>query len=102
MKLVRADRPQTKNNYHLLIIEETKYQFIGLRVLCDVYADDYYYSAMDAPLFGEDTESVDVLSYLNKFQSTNYVVTELDDSEVEESTLEIYCKLKNDFEDEHS
>lgn len=98
VRLVRAQRPQTRNNFHMLIVKETENQFQGLKVSFDAFAEDYGYMAINVPIFGGDTETCEVLSYLNKLHCTDYVVAEVEESEIEDETLEMFRNL----EEKHS
>jgi hypothetical protein len=94
VKLLRAERPQTKREYYLLVAEETEKQFVGIRVKRMATLSDWYYFAAGKNWFGVEADAVAGPSHLNKFHCTNYTVTEVDESKVKPSTVEEFRRLK--------
>lgn len=96
LKLVRANRPQTKNNYHLIVVEENDKQFIGMKVTPIFNSDkNHTYVGLDNPVFGENTESCAIPCYLNKHQCTDYMVTELENKELHKDDHKILDKIRD-------
>lgn len=99
-KVVRAQRPQTKNNYELIVVKETEKQFKGIEVSQNISKKDKekygVYSVISPPT--HDNRS-DLVSTLNKFHCTNYVETKVKEEKLGDYQLEIIEKVKNKIYD---